>query len=124
MLIAIIYDFLCLVPSGVIHDNEHQWIFRVQFFEKFEELFRVDFIAKHIMALVVSLRAVAVKVRSDVRELLRGFCPARIPAVRDFRLDAERGFIQDKQRVALRYESGNQASKLFLKRFCAALFAL
>lgn len=121
---AVVADFLCLVPLGVIHYEKQSLVFGTETFEELEELFGVDFVSKHVVAFVVSLRAVAVEVRSDVRELLRWFCPARIPAVCDFWLDAERGFIQNKQRVALCYESGNQARKLFLKRFCAALFAL
>ncbi len=124
MLSAVVEYLLRLVPFGVVHHKEQSLVLGAETLEEFEKLSGVEFVTKHIVTLAMSLRAVAVEVRSDVSELLHRFCSARIPTMRDFWLDAESGFVQSEQRVALCYAFGNHAGELFLKRFCAALFAL
>ena len=57
---------------------------------------RVEPVAKHVMAFVMALCSVAVEVLADVCELLYWLAAFREPASRNFWLDAERGFIQNK----------------------------
>ena len=124
MFVAVVHYFFCFVPSGIVHDEKHFWIFGVHAFEELEELFGVEFVAKHVVGFVVTLCTITVEVLAHVCELLHWFAAFEEPSACNFWLDAKRRFIQHKEFVALCYSFGNQASEFFLKRFCAALFAL
>ena len=124
MPVAVIAYRFCFVPARVVHDERQFGVFCVHAFYEFEELFRVKFVAEHVMIFVIALCAVTVEVLAHVRKLLYGFGSFFEPTVRNFWLNAKGCLIQNKERIALGYALGNQASEFFLKRFCAALSAL
>ena len=76
------------------------------------------------MVLVMPLCAITVEVLAHIRKLLNRPAPFPEPTVRNFWRYAECCLIEYKERIALDYAFAYQASEFFLKRFCAALFAL
>lgn len=96
MFVAVVADFLRLVPSCIVHDDEKLRIFCVQSFQELEELSGVELVAEHVMALVVSLCTVAVEVLAHICELLHWPASFSEPASNNFWQNAEGCLIQNK----------------------------